>query len=146
MPVKTGWKHDGAGPGAAGTAAEPGRRKRPCMSAARREKIRAAHVHGPGVAAVVRAGIPCRDEAPAVNAADEENGLSSGRIGVNGAAAWAVALDGEACRIVPDEYSVSAGSVPCLSGMDVCGGLSGGKRGQGRQGASGTIGEDMAFG
>lgn len=33
-----------------------------------------------------------------------------------------------------------------LSGMDSRGGLSGGKSGEGQQGASGTIGEDMAFG
>lgn len=138
--------YDGAGPGAAGTVAGPRRRKRSCMPAGRRRKVLAAHVHGPGVAAVVRAGIPCRDEAPAVNAADEEDGLSSGRIGVNGAAAWVVAPDGEACRIVPDEYSVSGGSAQDLSGMDSRGGLSGGKSGEGQQGASGTIGEDMAFG
>ena len=138
--------YDGAGPGAAGTVAGPRRRKRSCMPAGRRRKVLAAHVHGPGVAAVVRAGIPCRDEAPAVNAADEEDGLSSGRIGVNGASARAVAPDGKSRGVVPDEYSVSGGSAQDLSSMDSCGGLSGGKSGESQQGASGTIGEDMAFG
>lgn len=144
VPVKAGRRRHAPRSGAAGVAVARWRGIGPCVPVAGLV-VRPVDVYRAARAAIVRMGMPGRDMAAAVNAADDVNGSSRGGIGVNGPSTWTVAPDGEPGGVVVDGDSCSGRGREAAAHMKAGMGFPGRKRHQSEQGACGTVGKEVVF-